>query len=522
MIGYRPGTAARRPWAPGDEIGPARRATFPAPRVLLLGSISIASLAALIRPEVDPDFWWHVRVGRWMVEHRRLPGHDLFTYTVAGHRWVDHEYATEVLMWLTYHRFGLTGVSLAFGFLTWTGLMLLLLACRPGRHPYPIVGLVLALIVVAGEPVWGPRPQVLTFTLCCLVLLCLRRYREGRERVVAWLPAVLWAWSNLHGSWPIGLLLIGLASLAEGARWLTQPSRPGGLRRAGVLAGVGAISALAVGINPNGPAIYAYPFQTVTSAVQRSLIQEWQSPDFHLAALRAFEIVILLVLAGLALGRPDGFEVLTVLAGLALALESVRNLPLFLALAAPVLTTTWGEAWRRLARFRSRPQGAALGSGVAAGVTAVALAVTTVATALAVQRALAAQPALIEQRFPVGAATWLVAHPGVGTRMFNEYAWGGYLVDRFYPDPRRQVFVFGEASLMGDRQLRRYADVVELKPGWQQVLKRSGVDYVVYESNSALAAALAADPTWRAVYRDRVAVIYVRSGQEGEGGERTR
>jgi hypothetical protein len=95
--------------------------------------------------------------------------------------------------------------------------------------------------------------------------------------------------------------------------------------------------------------------------------------------------------------------------------------------------------------------------------------------------------------------------------MFNSYGWGGYLVYRFYPTPHRKVFVFGEATLMGDEQLRKYADVEGIRPDWQRQLRSAGVDYVVFNRGAPLSDALAVDPDWRLAYQDRVAVIYVRA-----------
>jgi hypothetical protein len=110
----------------------------------------------------------------------------------------------------------------------------------------------------------------------------------------------------------------------------------------------------------------------------------------------------------------------------------------------------------------------------------------------------------------VAAADWLAQHPEVGTRMFNQYGWGGYLAYRFYPDPNRRVFIFGEAALMGDELLNRYQDVAALRPAWLQELDADHVDYVVYNKGQALTDVLATEPGWRKVYEDQQAVIYVR------------
>src|SRR5487761_817776 len=69
-------------------------------KTLLLGGVMIVTLSMFIASVQDPDFWWHLRTGQWMVDNGRLPSIDLYTFTVPTHVWTDHEYLTEILMWL--------------------------------------------------------------------------------------------------------------------------------------------------------------------------------------------------------------------------------------------------------------------------------------------------------------------------------------------------------------------------------------------------------------------------------------
>jgi hypothetical protein len=270
-------------------------------------------------------------------------------------------------------------------------------------------------------------------------------------------------------------------------------------------------SVIAVAATPHFLALYPYPFQTEGSVAQQRLIVEWFSPDFHQVYLRPFEAMVFLVLAGFALRRPSLYEFLLTAVALGLALQSVRNIALFVAVVTPILINVYSEAWKSIARSRSwrlnlppRP--------LFAVTTAIALLVITGATALHVADSInpAHQQSLDASTYPVGAADWLAAHPDVGTRMYNQYGWGGYLANRFYPEQNRRVFIFGEAALMGDSLLNDYEDVQTLRPDWQQVLDRYQVDYVVYNRGEPLANVLALDPRWTLVYQDAVAVIYVR------------
>ncbi len=478
-------------------------------RTLTIGGVLIAILAISIGPVQDPDFWWHIRIGRWMADSGRLPSTDIFTYTAPNHVWTDHEYLTEIGMWLVYNAFGTVGIAVAFGLITWAGFLVLFRHVR--REPFLIAGLGLGLGALAGYPIWGPRAQMITFALTCLELYWLHAYLSGRSRKLTFLPLVMALWANLHGGWVIGFAWLGVAIVAELIGWAWEPSNPAHKAHVRFLAIVTGACAVAVLATPHGFNLYLYPFQTVASQAQERLIVEWFSPDFHQSYLHAFELMIFLAIAGFALRRPSLYEFLLVAVALALALQSVRNVALFVAAATPVMINSYSEWWRELSKQKGwkrdippRP--------VFAVVTAFALVVFAAAAGLRVVSLIGPdhQRQSDSSSYPIAAADWLAAHPEVGTRMYNQYGWGGYLANRFYPEPNRRVFIFGEAALMGDDLLNKYEDVQTLRSNWRQVLDDYKVDYIVYNRGEALANVLATDSQWKLVYQDDVAVIYVR------------
>src|SRR5436309_505590 len=128
-------------------------------RTLLLGSVMVVILWLFIGPEQDPDFWWHLRIGEWMVQNRHLPSTDIFTFTAANHVWTDHEYLTEILMWLTFNSLGLTALVINFGLLTWAGFWLIYLQARP--HPFVAALTGLPIGALPGGHIWGRPPRVI-------------------------------------------------------------------------------------------------------------------------------------------------------------------------------------------------------------------------------------------------------------------------------------------------------------------------------------------------------------------------
>jgi hypothetical protein len=478
-------------------------------KTLLLGGVMIVTLSLFISSVQDPDFWWHLRIGRWMVDNGRLPSTDIFTFTVPTHVWTDHEYLTEILIWLVYSATGVVGISIAFGLLTWAGFWIIYRQVR--RQPWVIVGVGLAIGAVAGSPIWGPRAQMITFTLSCLELYWLQGYISGRSRALNWFPLVMVLWANLHGGWVIGFVWLGVALVAELIGWAWDRGNPAHRAHVRFLAIITVFSVVAVAATPHGFSLYPYPFQTQGSVAQQKLIVEWFSPDFHEFYLRPFEAMIFLVIIGFTLRRPTRYEFLLTLVALGLALQSVRNVVLFVAVATPVMINSYSAYWKELSAARGwklqlPPR------RIFAVVTAIVLTVIALATALRITDSISPdrQQSLTATSYPVGAADWLASHPTVGTRMYNQYGWGGYLANRFYPDPNRRVFIFGEAALMGDPLLNQYQDVQTLRSDWKQVLDQYKVDYIVYNRGEALANVMTTQPEWTLAYEDSVAVIYVR------------
>ena len=502
--------AAPRPENSPAPARPPGLVSWLSTRTLLIGGVLIVVTSLFTTAEQDPDFWWHIRIGEWMVQNGRLPSTDIFTYTVSNHVWTDHEYLTEILMWLVYNGTGLVGISIAFGVVTWIGWWFVYR--RASNAPFVIIGLGLALGAVAGNPIWGPRAQMITFALSSLEMYWIQTYLSGRSRSLSYLPLVMVAWANLHGGWVIAFVWLGVAIAAEliGAVWDRENTAH--LKHVRFLGIIFIASAVAILATPNGLSLVLYPFNTVGSVAQEKLIVEWFSPDFHQRYLWPFEAMILIAIGGFALKRPTLNEFLLTIVAIVLALQSVRNIALFVGAVTPVIINTYGAYWRELAAARrwnfARPARPAF-----AAVTAVALLLISGATALHIAGDIneSEQQTVIAQSYPVGAADWLAAHPDQCTRMFNQYGWGGYLVYRFYPQQNRKVFIFGEAALMGDDLLNQYADVQFLQANWSTILRRYDVDCVVYNRALPLTNVLEDGSAWRIAYLDSNSEILIRN-----------
>jgi hypothetical protein len=485
------------------------------PGWLIVVAAFIVILCVIVRRGGDPDIFWHIVAGQWMVDHHQVISHDIFTFTVAGKQWIDPEYTTEIIAYLLFKVGGLTLVSLGFAAVTFVGFLLVWRRVGLEMSNRFIAAIAIGIAGLGGVEVWGPRPQMITFTFTCLELFGLDRYLRGKSRAIYWLPLVMVAWANLHGGFLFGLVPVGVAAFVEIVHWIRRVDGNEHKRRTRNLILIFVACVVAAVLNPRGISLYSYVIQPQFSGVQQHFIAEWQSPNFHVLEERGFELMVLLVPIAFVLRRPSLWDVCLTLAVTYLALSAVRHSALFVAAETPMLIWSFSAGWQRIPSARRIAEWmAARYQLVLAGAAAVLL-VAVVGTGLFVRSTLSGQTKATAANFPVGASDWLADHPNVGTHMFNQYGWGGYLINRFYPNPNRRVFSFGEATLLGNKVMQQVSDVELGNPDWQQIFAEYDIDYVVDVPGAPEVLALEVDSQWTQVYDDGLAVIMVKNSALG-------
>jgi hypothetical protein len=262
--------------------------------------------------------------------------------------------------------------------------------------------------------------------------------------------------------------------------------------------------------------MWRIPFQTVGVGVLQQAIPEWASPDFHDLVQQPFLILLGGLVAALGLtGRPvQSSALFTVIVFTGMGLLARRNFAPFALVASPVLAAAGWQVIERLrtapgllSRLRVGESGPAVNVKFQRGLDI--FIVVILALACLVKLYAAAQPAVVAQylpgAFPVDAAAWVRANQPAG-RLFNEYAWGGYLI---WSLPEYPVFVDGRTDLFGDEIIGEWLQVMSAKDGWQDILDRWQVRLVMVAPGQALDKVLP-QAGWKLLYQDKVAVVYGR------------
>jgi hypothetical protein len=475
---------------------------------LFTAILFLALFAMTVREISDPDFWWHLRAGQYMMETATIPRTDPFSFTAQGKEWVTHEWLSEVFMYALYRVGGFALLTILFSAII-TGAFALTYARSEGK-PY-LAGFALLLGALATAPTWGVRPQMLTLLLMSAFLFLLDRFVKTREnKFLIPLPFLMLVWVNLHSGFAIGLVVIGaylFAAVVEGivflcyARAETKTTEPAVSPRAlRSLLLILACSFLAVLVNPNGARMFIYPFETLTSAAMQRYIQEWFSPNFQQTEWLPFALLLVSLIATtlLARARVPRAHILLLFALGFLALRSARNIPLFALVAIPVLSAQLA-AWIPLrAANKATPRTMQIIN------TAIVVIVALVAF-VRVGSVLVNQSNVEREKFPAAAVEWIQKNRPA-PNIYNSYGWGGYLIWRLYPD--YLVYIDGRADVHGDAFIENFLEIYRAQQGWQDELTKRDVRFVLIEPDAPLAQELANDSDWSQVFSDEQSISY--------------
>ena len=305
------------------------------------------------------DTWWQLRAGQDMWQSGRLMLSDEYTHTVAGQRWPNHEWLTQVLFFAAHEAGGmalLTGLCALAVTLAWA----IVSSLTPGSPLVRVALLGSGVVLTAGS--LSLRPQVLTMTFFAATLWIL-----VRRRGVWTLPLLFLLWANLHGAVALGGVLIVAAVIAS---FITGD---GSLRPLGV---VGGLCLAATALTPLGWSLWLeVPFSF--QRLQAYGVNEWRAPALRNATEIGFWVfgggTVGLMVIRRHLLRSTPMMMLAISTALLFlaAVRSGRNITPFVLCATPVLATLLqarGLGQRIRERGLIAPNAALLAATLAGGV----------------------------------------------------------------------------------------------------------------------------------------------------------
>jgi hypothetical protein len=439
----------------------------------------------------DPDTYWQITLGQWILDHRAVPHTDIYSFTMYGQPWISTQWLSQVLLAVSYSIAGWTGpVVLGAASIAATFGLLVRFLSRRLTEAASLAFVATAVALVAGHLL--ARPHVLALPIMVAWVAGLVAAADRRGGPSFWLLPLMTLWANLHGGFVFGLALI--APLALDAVWNADAPQRKALTLRWALFAAAALAASC--LTPYGwDALFAAR-RILNLGAALELIGEWRPANFsHPGALEGA------VMLGLALVLWRGVILppirLVLVVGLVLmALQHVRNAEV-LALLAPMVVAA------PLARQFGGADDTARSAGSPQGLLVAGLAVLAVAGTMAFTSMHRFEPNT--RQSPVAAVAALKKMNL--TRVFNDYDFGGYLIANGVA-----TFIDGRTELFGEKFMvdHNAASGLMEPENLFRLLDEYKIEATLMRTQSAATKLLDHMDGWQKVYSDDIATIHVR------------
>jgi len=462
----------------------------------------------------DADTGYHIRAGEFILDNRRIPDTDIFSFLTPPLPWTLHEWLAEVIMALVHRLAGITGVAILFSFLIALSGYLIFTLLLKKRANLIFSSIAVLLVTLSSASNWLARPHVFTYVILVVWYHLLNQYQYRERNHLYVLPLIMVVWVNLHGGFILGLILLGVylfgnlvqycfASPNDRIRSLDKARRIGVIMIACVLVAL---------FNPYGYDTLLFPFRVVQDKFLMDSIAEYLSPNFHSNLVIPFELLLLATIAIFAVSssKLDVIELTLILLFGHMALFSSRHIPLFAIVAGPVLVKQAQLAFesidgRFVAMLKQRMENLTAIDQSTVRFLWPVIAIGMV-SALAVSGTIKHD---FDSKYVPTDAVAFIQQEGITGNMFNEDEFGDYIIYAAWP--RYRVYIDGRTDMYGASRVKEYLTLTQAKEGWESLMEKQQITWVFHAPTSMLSKTLLERPDWKLLYSDKVANIFVKS-----------
>lgn len=455
----------------------------------------------------DPDYYWHVGYGEWILNHGSLPTEDFWSWTFDGHAYRLTQWLGEVCMGFANQAAGLTGTSMLAALLV----SLTMAASYRAACCYldnRLAALAVAIGCNSALISLACRPHQFTHLGLAALTWILAAYQTGNRRALFWLPPLFALWVNLHGGYAFGLTYLGMMATFVAIEAYMQRDIAT-LRASAVPLFIAAgVSLLATLLNPYGWGAWQYAIQIAAlKSSSAGIVDEWAATSIKTDAGLSFFLVTSAVAAAMSATRlrPSISQVLTALALGAIGWSAVRLSLMATVLMVPLLAAAVrGTAFYDLA-FAGEAKRYDRTAHIAVAIGAIALVFTA---SLGLSRIEKTTVRYMASKLPVEEVAFMKEHSIAG-KILNTPESGGYLIRQL----GTRVSIDTRLDLYGDRALFELLFAMRGDSGWKEYVARLDPDVVLLNNPSPLRHLLADGGEYRAVFEGPAYTVLVRQGQ---------
>lgn len=254
----------------------------------------LIAIAFSIKATREPDIWWQIRTGEWILENGQVPNTDMFSNSVAGTDWINIKWGFEVLAAWVSKFCGpecvfLLQILASIGIVYFLKKFLRLFEINSWLSNTIVLFITFAIIEYR---VIG-RPEMTTHFLFVVYLYILFLHFKNPLSKLIWvlIPLQIF-WTNMHEAYGLGIVLIGIFFFVA---WID--SFKNNSDKPKIISAVLGFSILGVLVNPRGVVMLLRPLNIFSQVQQNKFTTElanFLDPDFWQKESYIFVVTILL------------------------------------------------------------------------------------------------------------------------------------------------------------------------------------------------------------------------------------
>lgn len=279
------------------------------------------------------DYLFHIKAGEYITTQHSVPDKDVFSFTMEGKKWVDHEWLYQVIIYSLYDNLGLNGLFLLKIFIFTSAFFILSVIVLKTDWIFGFPLLFYGLQISTKRFIL--RPDNFSFLFLIIFLL---PFIFKKRKLLFLLPLLQILWVNIHGFFFFGPIILGVYLLSEKIRPDKETED-----FCKTVKKVFFLSLAACFITPHPMSTITYPINILFGVflggqkIFYNFIQELQSPLKHLNKTYIFMGYLIFNAVYLCFRKNAKYFllILSVLFGL-FCLNSLRNLYFFVPIGIAV------------------------------------------------------------------------------------------------------------------------------------------------------------------------------------------
>lgn len=482
------------------------------------------------------DIWGHISYGDWILQHHQLPLEDPYISLAGGIEMIDNAWLSQVIFSWVVQKTGPSGISDLYallGLAIWiSSITAFSLRARSWLIGFAAAagawGLVAFRLAIVRPELFG----VLCFMLLLIQLALVDRHRNienNPDPIFPWwawgtIPLTFTCWTNLHGSYIIGFVVLGCAVMESvGLALLKQRSLRGMWTDRTLRADVAMleVSLLAACVNPYGIDLL---LQTALFPTHPNLksVMEWF--PLEMLSLEGIPMAISWVLAAFAIRhsrvRFAPRDVLLLLVMNVAVCLRVRMIAWYAPIYFFVLAPHFADALQRLralqwpsmcSRFTDFMSRRTFPAGLMTGFICYLAFVFSPVSRHVMGGKTRPEDQLFSKQTPIGVSQYFEENPPTGM-IYAPQWWGDWIL--WKSDYAVETFVSTNSiHVVPATVWNSYMTISRGRPGFDHLLSRYRINTMVVSKQlqPGLEKIMQERADWKSVYEDDISHIFERT-----------